>query len=209
MQAPAEKKYEKIIQDVQNKLIGWEEFKGFIKPGRDYRVICNCHRKRTINAGCQIFSVQIFAWVIQLLVHKHKTRIHPQEIQSLQYTQHVDFTIHANTGSGFGASNCFFVIQSPLQSWKNTVQTYSLLLFMKYSLANFKIHICEIQLLFLQHSLTSPWLHWLQHSLVHKYLSPFPCAYSLNHLNLHFPPQKIIHPFWHHSVNQDKIYNFR
>ena len=144
----------RIIRDVQNKLIGGEGFKGFIKPGGDYRVICNSHRKRTIN-GCQIFSVQIFARVIQLLVHKHKTRIHPKEIQSLQYIQHVDFTIHANTGSGFGASNWFGVIQSHLQSWKNTVQAYSLLLFMKYSLANFKIHICEIQLLFLQHSLTS------------------------------------------------------
>ena len=138
MQAPAENKYERIIQEVQNKLIGWEEFKGFIKPGRDYRVICNSHWKRTIN-GCQIFCVQIFARVIQLLVHKHKTQIHPQEIQSLPYIQHVDFTIHANTGSGFGASNWFGVIQSPLSSWKNTVQAHSLLLFLKYSLAEFTI----------------------------------------------------------------------
>ena len=87
MQAPAEKKYERIIREVQKKLIGGEGFKGCLKLGRDYRVICNSHRKRTIN-GCQIFSVQIFARVIQLLVHKHTQDTDPP-------SRNPRFTLHA------------------------------------------------------------------------------------------------------------------
>ena len=113
-------------------LVGKEN--GFISPGRDYRVICSSRRKRTIN-GCQIFSVQIFTRVIQLLVHKHTQDTDPP-------SRNPRFTLHAA---------CWFHNSREYRKWVWREQlvwcnTVSLELLEEYSAGSLTPSIFEIQL---------------------------------------------------------------